>query len=130
MKKLFAMLGVLVVLSTSPVIAQSSPRKYLSASGTNATLVRNGRTLVTSIVAANTTGTVYFLKLYDASTAPTCGSGTPTWTVPIPANSNVVIATNVAHYVGLGFCIVGGIADNDTSAAAAGAVINFGLTGF
>ena len=102
-------------------LAQSAPLKWLSAAGTNATLVRSGSTVLNTLVSINTTVALYYLKLYNKSTAPTCGTDTPLWTVPIPfgatsSGGGVVLPTGGLIFpLGLGFCLTGGIADNDTA---------------
>jgi hypothetical protein len=139
MKKYVAALGLLLALS-SPVLGQSSPSKYFSAASTNSTLVQaavssNKFVTLKTGIALNTTMTVYYLKLYDKATAPTCGTDTPVWTLPIPfATSNAVggfvlpLADGLQFKLGLGFCITGAIADNDTSNAATGVVVNLGVS--
>jgi hypothetical protein len=117
--------------------SQSFPRKYLSAATTNSTLVNAGPTLLKMLVSVNTTTTLYYLKLYNKATAPTCGTDTPLWTVPVPygasnAGGGVAIPApdGLQFPLGLGLCLTGGIADNDTTSAATGVAINLGITGY
>lgn len=118
-----------------PVFAQSAPKKYLSVnSTTNSTLVLAGNIWVNGGVVVNTTGTVYYLKLYNKATAPTCGTDTPLWTLPIPygqssSGGGFVLPINQLQFpTGLGFCITSGIADNDTGSAVAGIVVNLAVS--
>lgn len=104
---------------------------YLSAANTNATLVAAGAHNVYQIIAINTTGTIYYLKFYDKALAPTCGTDTPSLTLPVPFGQSssgggfvIPMPTGSRFLAGVGFCLVGGIADNDNSNAATGIAIN------
>lgn len=112
-------------------VSGSTPVHYLSAASTNATNIKASAGTLHSITAINTTATIYYLKLYDKATAPTCGTDTPVHTLPVPASAtaagltvNPFLGLNFAN--GIGFCLVGGIADNDTANAATGVAINVG----
>lgn len=109
----------------------AAPLHFLSAASTNSTLVRGAPAALYSVVAVNTTAAIYYLKLYDKATAPTCGTDVPVATYPIPFGSassggGFVIGRGTAAGFnnGLGFCLTGGIADNDVANAAAGIAIN------
>lgn len=114
-----------------PASAQSAPKKYLSAATTNSNLVMTGSVLLKTAVIGNSTATGYFLKLYNKATPPTCGTDTPVQTVPVPANQTLPIdfGNGTIFPLGLGFCLTGAIADNDTTAAAAGVAVNLDLSG-
>ncbi len=128
--------GALALALGVGAYAQSAPVSYLSTASTNATLVQAGRTYVKVILPINTTTTVYYLKLYDKATAPTCGTDTPKWRIPVPygaSNSGGGISLpndGLQFQLGFGFCLVGGIADNDSSNAATGVTLNFGISQF
>src|SRR5271166_2683886 len=120
---------------TFPAQAQTAyavkPTHYLSAGTLNPTLVKAGRSVLWTVVAVNTTTAPYYLKFYDKATAPTCGTDTPVLNFPIPfwasnAGGGAVIPVPVGweFTLGLGFCLTGAIADNDTTNAAAGVSIN------
>lgn len=116
------------------VWGQSVPRRYMSAATNNSTLVKAGRVIVGSLSATNSTATVYYLKLYDKATAPTCGTDTPVMTIAVPPNTvdpNVTpaLGQGLSFFKGLGFCLVALIADNDNTSAATGVAINFGANG-
>jgi len=114
-----------------PASAQSGPVKFLSTAGTNSNLVRGAPTLLKSGVISNGTATAYFLKLYNKTLAPVCGTDIPRWTVPLPANSNTPLSLGDGLFFpsGLGICLTGAIADNDNTPAAAGVAINLGVSG-
>jgi hypothetical protein len=112
--------------------ACAKPQKYLSAATTNATSVTSTNTALFNIITFNTTTTVYYLKLYDKASAPTCNSDTVVATYPVPFGaSNAVGGFMMARTVpaefllGLAFCLTGGLADNDNTSAATGVAINF-----
>jgi hypothetical protein len=115
--------------------AQSAPKHYLSAASTNSTLVLNRPSLVKMINAVNTTATLYYLKLYNKATAPTCNTDVPVLTVPVPASATggapvqIPIPDGLLFPLGVGFCLTGGIADNDNTSAATGVAINLAVTG-
>ena len=121
-------------LITSPVGALATggatPVKYLSAASTNSTNVKASAGTVYSIVAINTTATMYYLKLYDKATAPTCNSDTVLGSYPVPASASgsgfaMSVPVGMAFSNGIGFCLTGAIADNDNTNAATGVAINF-----
>lgn len=122
-----------------PALAQQSqPYHLISAASTNATSIKGtagfsvgGAGQVVTIVAINTTATVYYLKFYDTAATPTCNSTPVSLTLPIPATSSstgggfVVSLPQAAQYLnGIGICLTGGIADNDNSNAATGVAID------
>lgn len=131
-------LVALLLLGASPASAQSAPKKYLSAASTNSTLVRAGRNLLKVVLPINTTATLYYLKFYDKATAPTCGTDVPIFVIPVPTTGtagqgggvSLPMDTGLQFNLGVGFCLTGGIADNDTTVAATGVAINLGVTGF
>lgn len=102
---------------------------YLSAAGTNSTSVTTTNTTLYDINLINTTATIEYLKLYNSATAPTCGTTAVYQTIQIPASTQtrVILSDQYgANYAnGLGFCITAAYGDSDTTAAAAGIVVDF-----
>lgn len=135
MKSLRVILVGLLLWFGGAALAQTVPLHYLSAVSTNSTLVRAGPTYLNALVVVNTNTTIYYLKLYNKVTAPTCGTDTPVWTVPIPygaSNSGGGVAIpngSLQFSAGFGFCITGGIADSDSSNAATGIAVDLGVSG-
>lgn len=129
-------LFLLAFLSWSfPASAQSAPVKFFSAASLNPQVVLAGNVLLKTGVVINTTTTVYYIKFYNKATAPTCGTDIPKWTVPIPFGASsagggftLPIPDGLMFPAGLGFCITGGIADNDVTNAATGIVVNLGVS--
>ena len=109
-----------------------TPIHYLSAASTNSNNVKGSAGTIYEVTAINTTSTIYYLKLYDKATAPTCGTDTPVHTYPIPVNSTNgggftinFSSVGLAFANGIGFCLTGAIADNDATNAATGVAMNF-----
>lgn len=99
----------------------------VAANSNNSTLIRAGTVTVYGAQLGGIGAAPAYLKLYDKATAPTCGTDTPSKVLIIPAastaanggGSNVSIAFGAVHALGLGICVVTGIADSDNTAVAA-----------
>jgi hypothetical protein len=104
--------------------------KLIGAASNNSTLIGSAgvHTVYSYQTSSISASTPYWLKFYDKATAPTCGTDTPVKVILIPPtnsgnNGNIPVGFSVA--LGLGICVVGGIADNDnTSIAAATVAVN------
>lgn len=101
-----------------------------SAAATNATNCKNGAGLLYGVEVINTTSTIYFLRLYNLSTSPTCSSATGfVRTVPIPHASGA--GAGIANFytvgetygTGIGFCLTAGGSSTDNTSAAVGIYI-------
>jgi hypothetical protein len=101
----------------------------LSAATTNATNCKAGAGNFYGYDLINTTTTLYFLRLYNLSSAPTCSSATGfIRSIPIPpagsagqaggAIRQFVIPVN--YTTGIGFCLTSGSSSTDNNAAATG----------
>lgn len=98
----------------------------VSAASTNATncLAAAGRFY--GLWAINTTATIYYLRLYNLATAPTCSSATGfIRSIPIPAStsgSGMVMALPypASYSTGIGYCFTGGSSSTDNTNAATG----------
>lgn len=107
-----------------------STLNFISAANTTGVNVKNSAGTVYHVETYNNTGTIFYLKLYNASTAPTCGSGTPLRRIMVPASTSGAgqvsdISLGVAFGTGIGYCLTAGIADNDTTnPTAAGALVS------
>lgn len=92
---------------------------YISAAGADVQLVKNSPGQVYGYELSNNSATaVAYVKLYNSATIPTAGAGTPFRTIGIAANSskNLSIPSGLAFSAGIGFSVVGGLADNDATA--------------
>ena len=128
--------GVAVPISGTATVAAATtggatPYHYLSAASNNSTLVSTGAHSLYMLTVINTTATLYYLRVYDQSAAPTCSSATgAVLTFPVPASATgagvavPVPSVGVAFSSGLGFCITGGSADTDNTSAATGVTVS------
>jgi hypothetical protein len=98
-----------------------SKARIKSASGTNATSVKGSAGQLYGWFLYNNTSSVKALHLYDTASTPTAGSGTPAFTVPIPANggANVEFSMGIPFASGIGYTITTGVGDSDTGSCAA-----------
>jgi hypothetical protein len=103
-----------------------------SAASTNATNCKASAGLLYGYDLVNTTTTIYYLRLYNASSAPTCSSATNfIRTIPVPpagaAGQAGGLARDIAvgetYGTGLGFCLTGGGSSTDNTNAATGVYI-------
>jgi hypothetical protein len=106
-----------------------------SAASTNATNVKASAGNLYSISAINTTTTIFYLRLYNLSSAPTCSSATGfVETIPVPPASAAgnaggfvrSLAVPQAYGTGIGFCITGGGSSTDNTNAATGVYVTIG----
>lgn len=97
-----------------------------SAASNNSTNVKASAGQVYTISAVNTTATLYFLRMYNLASAPTCSSATGfIETIPIPASTTGAglvrdVAVGQAYSTGVGFCLTGGGSSTDNTNAATG----------
>lgn len=121
-----------LVTNPTPSSASSvavSPCNILSTASTNATNCKSSAGNFFGFDVYNTTTTVYYLRLYNTSSSPTCSSATGfIRSVPVPpgASSGLVggIVENQAYptnySTGISYCITGGSGSTDNTNAAAG----------
>ena len=96
-----------------------------SVATTNSTSLKAAPGNIVAIDAFNMAAYMVFLKLYNKATAPTVGTDTPVWTIPIPANGGGYSGEfTVGEYFSLGiaYAITKLQADSDTTAIAVGDV--------
>lgn len=98
-----------------------------SAASTNSTNCKSSAGNLYAVHVTNTTTTNYYVRLYNASSAPTCSSATGfVETIPAlgaSANGGVNGRVNVvpqAFSTGIGFCVTGGGSSTDNTSAATG----------
>lgn len=98
-----------------------------SAASTNSTNCKASAGLLYGIEVVNTTSTLYYLRLYNASSAPTCSSATGfIRTVPIPHNTGAgaglanFYTVGETYGTGISFCLTGGGSSTDNTNAATG----------
>lgn len=98
-----------------------------SAASTNANNVKGSAGRVSSINLINTTGTLYYLRLYNLASTPTCSSATGfIVSLPVPADTSgsgfAMSFPNggIAFTTGIGYCLTGGSSSTDNTSAATG----------
>ena len=121
-------------IETVPVATATTTNTALrctlvSAASTNATNCKASAGNIYGFRFVNTTTTVYYLRLYNLTTAPTCSSATGfIESIPIPpagasgqAGGIVAIeAFGEGYSTGIGFCFTGGSSSTDATNAATG----------
>jgi hypothetical protein len=96
----------------------------ISASGTNAQVIKNSAPNLNFIIAGNNTASAKFIKIYNKTTTPVVGTDTPIFTFMVPGNSSVPLNLDDARLtLGMGIAITGGMAHTDTTAVAANDVV-------
>jgi hypothetical protein len=129
--------GTLTTVSTVTAVttagtpaAPATPYILNSLATTNIALILTGTSGLQAFYATNTGATPAFVKLYNKATAPVLASDVPAMILPVPAAAagvpgvaNLRIGFNGFRFaLGLGIAITGAVADNDTTAVAAGQV--------
>jgi hypothetical protein len=101
----------------------------LSTASTNATNCKNAAGNEYGFDLYNTTTTVYYLRIYNLSTAPTCSSATGfIRSIPVvPASASGGVGSTISNFTvplgfstGISFCITGGSSSTDNTNAAVG----------
>ena len=105
----------------------ATPSFVVAANSNNSTSLKGSAGTVYSIQTSNiNASTAYFIKLYDKATAPTCGTDTPVAGYVIPPSNggnNVTVMVGKAFALGIGYCIVTGIANNDNTSVPAATIL-------
>lgn len=97
-----------------------------SAASTNSTSCKGSAGSFYGVRAVNTTATLYFLRMYNSSGAPTCSSATGfIESIPIPASTTgagiaAIQPIGISYGTGIGFCFTGGGSSTDNTNAATG----------
>jgi len=94
-----------------------------TAASTNATNIKASAGTLCHLTAINTTVTIYYLRMYNLASAPTCSSATGavhTYPVLPSGGINIPLPVGETYSTGIGFCVTGGGADTDNTNAATG----------
>jgi hypothetical protein len=116
-------------IGTVGASAPATPYILNSAASTNEALILTGTSGLQAFYATNTGATVAFVKLYNKATAP-ISSDIPAMILTVPAAVSGVPGvctlpigfSGFRFALGLGIRITGAVADNDTTAVAAGQI--------
>lgn len=111
-----------VVIKPSAVASGETASRVNAASTTNATSLKASAGNIYAIDVFNTSAYTIFLKLYDKASAPTVGTDTPIWTIPIPAGAGFSrsFERGRGFATGIAYAITKLQADSDTTAVVAG----------
>jgi hypothetical protein len=120
-----------VQAAPTPVTTGGLSTSYItSAASTNSTNVKASAGQVYVIHVTNTTATLYYLRMYNLSSAPTCSSATGfVETIPVPASATGAgfvrpIDLGQTYSTGIGYCLTGGGSSTDNTSAATGVYIS------
>src|ERR1019366_6666112 len=137
-KTILAVLSLFVLLGvswgqtqTAPVTTPNTANTALrctlvSAASTNATVCKASAGNIYGFRVVNTTSTIYYLRLYNLTTGPTCSSATGfVESIPIPASTSgagfaFLEPMGEAYTTGISFCFTGGSSSTDNTNAAVG----------
>jgi hypothetical protein len=108
------------VIGTVNIAGGAAPsyQKFISATGLNATLVKDSPAKLTILHIVNSAATLRFFKLYNKTSAPNVGTDIPLITVTLATGaSNFALPTFVGidFSAGLSFAVTLGVADSDTT---------------
>ena len=105
----------------------ATPHFVVAANTNNSTSLKGSAGTVYAIQTGSIAASApYYLKLYDKATAPTCGTDTPVGVFLVPptnSGNNVSVVVGKAFTLGIGYCVVTGIANNDNTAVPAATVL-------
>jgi hypothetical protein len=110
--------------------ATQTARLVTAANNTNATLGRAGPVCLRQFTGYNAAATVRYIKFYNKVSAPTVGTDTPvlTYAAAPTAAFNVQLPEEGLYFnLGLGFGIVTGSGDSDTTAPSANDVVGLNI---
>jgi hypothetical protein len=118
-----------VTAGTVNPVVPATPYILNSAATTNEVLILTGTSGLQAFYATNTGATIAFVKLYNKATAPV-STDVPAMILPVPAAVSgapgictlPIGFSGFRFALGLGIRITGAVADNDTTAVAAGQV--------
>jgi hypothetical protein len=119
-----------ILLFTIQGFSQSISKTCYITSGAsnNATNCKSTPGSSTYIDGTNTSGTIYYLRLYNLATVPVCASATGfVETIPLLATSSHIRVYEKSFSKGIGFCLTGGGASTDDTVAATGVYVSIGV---
>lgn len=113
----------------APTSNQAGPTvaRVKAAGSTNATSVKGSAGQIYGWYLYNKTTTEKYFKVYNKASAPTVGTDTPAFTLPVPPNGGSVheFTMGIPLGTGIAYAITGAVADSDTTAVAAEDVHGF-----
>lgn len=121
------------VSSGSITITPTSATAYsaVTLATTNAASIKTTAGNVYEFAVANLTANPIYVKFYNKNSAPTVGTDTPIFTIPVAANATLMQEFGVVGKrfpVGIALAVTGAAAATDTTAIAAGAQVSLTYT--
>ncbi len=112
-------------IGASATVTGTSSYKLLSAASTNATSIKASAGRVYGYHLTNTTAAMKYVRVYNKASAPTVGTDSPAFVIPIAPNSNAIVdhTVPISLATGIAFAITNGAADLDATAVAANDVV-------
>jgi len=126
------LLGARAIFPTAHSAGGALTCYLTSAATTNSTNCKASAGTIYDLSVVNTTATLYYLRLYNSSSAPTCSSSTNfVESIPVPAataGAGIVKTFPVGreYTTGIGFCYTLNGTNNDNNAAVTGSYISIG----
>lgn len=120
------LVGEAVGVATATITDSALGCYLVSAASTNSTNCKASAGNLYGLFMVNTTATVYYLRLYNSSSAPTCSSATGfIETIPVPASTTgagivLPLPVPIGYSTGISFCFTGGSSSTDNTNAATG----------
>lgn len=115
------------VVHLAATVGGATQHAVVAANTNNSTSLKGSAGTVYAIQTGSIAASApYYLKLYDKATAPTCGTDTPVGVFIVPptnSGNNVSVVVGKAFTLGIGYCVVTGIANNDNTAVPAATVL-------
>ena len=125
-----ALAGEIAPVTTATTTNTALTSYTTSAASTNSTSVKASAGNVYGIRVINTTSTIYYLRMYNSSSAPTCSSATGfIETIPVPNGAGAgagfvsMQPFGQSYTTGIGYCLTGGGSSTDNTNAATGVYI-------
>ncbi len=127
-----ALIGETIPVATAATTDTTATCYLSSAASTNSTNCKSSAGNVYQYALTNTNTTVYYLRMYNTASAPTCSSATGyVASIPVPpgvaagAVGGIVIpvSSGQAFSTGISFCLTGGSGSTDNTNAATGVFV-------
>lgn len=109
-----------IIVKATTTTNGTTKTRIVSAATTNATSVKASAGKVMSLRVFNNAAYDVFFKFYDKASAPTVGTDTPTWTIPLKAGTGYSDHFHIGDdfTTGIAYAITKLQADTDTTAVA------------
>lgn len=119
--------GVALTPSLTPA-SGTTAYKLIAAATTNAVAIKGSAGKLLAGILQNASAAVKYVKFFNKAALPVPGTDVPIYTVMLAAGATIPMSDIIGpaghtFSAGIGICVVGGQADTDTTAVAAGDVV-------